>query len=368
MVMIVLMLMMMLMLVASAVAMLIMLMVMIVLMLMMMLVIVAAAIAMLVMLMVMIVLMLMMMLVIVAAAIAMLVMLMVMLVLMMVLMIVAAAVAVFVMLMMMFVLMVMVLVTVTAAVAVLIVVMMMVVSDLVHQLMSQIVTAFHSGQDLRSGELIPGGGENSGFFIVFPQQMYDGVQLDLVHVLGAGEQDGAGMLYLIVKELTKVLHIDLALHGIHYGDKAVQSQGGAIVLYALYRGNHVGQFAHAGGLNDNAVGGIGVQNFLQGGAEVTHQGTADAAGVHFGDLHAGFLEETAVNANLTEFVFDQDDLFALKCLLKQFFDQSGLAGTQKAGDNVDLCHVNRSFHHIIRAKVPWSGSTVDTAGRQPRRG
>ena len=57
-----------------------------------------------------------------------------------------------------------------------------------------------------------------------------------------------------------------------------------------------------------------VQHLPQRLAEVAHQGAADAAGVHLGDLDAGVLEKAAVNADLTELIFDQNDLLRLRRL------------------------------------------------------
>ena len=62
-------------------------------------------------------------------------------------------------------------------------------------------------------------------------------------------------------------------------------------------------------------------------AEITDQTAADAAGVHFIDLHTGVFEETAVNADLAELVLDQHDLLTLVSLLDQLLDQRRLAGS-----------------------------------------
>ncbi len=70
-----------------------------------------------------------------------------------------------------------------------------------------------------------GGGEDSRLGVVGTQHGYVGGQLGLVHVLGPAEEDSGGVLHLVVEELSKVLHIDLALHRVHHGDKAVQFQG-----------------------------------------------------------------------------------------------------------------------------------------------
>ena len=87
-----------------------------------------------------------------------------------------------------------------------------------------------------------------------------------------------------------------------------------------------------------------LHHLLQGGAEITHQRAADAAGVQLIDLDAGLLQEAAVDADLTELVLDQNDLLAGKGLLDEFFDQSGLAGAQEAGKNINFGHsLNASF-------------------------
>ena len=228
--------------------------------------------------------------------------------------------------------------------------------DLLHQLLSQGVTALHGRDDLLAGQLVPGGGEDGGLGVLFPQQADGGVQLGLVHVLGAGEEDGGGVLHLVVEELAEVLHIHLGLGGIHHGDKAVQVQGGGGLLHALHGGDHVGQLAHAGGLDDDAVRGIVVQHLLQGCAEVAHQRAADAAGVHLGDLHPGVLQKAAVDADLAELVLDEDHFLAPEGLVQQLFDEGGLAGPQEAGDNVDLGHSCHILSEITRP-APAVGGT-----------
>ena len=246
------------------------------------------------------------------------------------------------------------------------VVMLMVVvlvGDLLHQLGGQGVAALHGGDDLGTGELGPGGGEDGGLAVLLPQQADGGVQLALVQVLGAGQQNGGGVLHLVVEEFTEVLHVDLGLGGVYHGDEAVQMQGGGLLLHLLHGGDHVGQLAHAGGLDDDAVGGVVVQHLLQGRAEVAHQGAADAAGVHLGDLHAGVLQKAAVNADLTELVFDEDDLLTLEGLVQQLLDEGGLAGPEEAGDNVDFGHRIRSF--LKYPGVPLCPRPYGETGRKP---
>ena len=226
------------------------------------------------------------------------------------------------------------------------VVVVMLVGDLLHQLVGQIVAALHGRDDLRAGQFIPRGGKDSGLGIVFPQHTHGGVKLGRVRALRAGEEDGACVLHLIVEELAKVFHVDTALQRVHHRHEAVQRKGSAAVPHAFHRGDHVGQLAHAGRLDDDPLGGVGGKHLAQRLAEVAHEGAADAAGVHLGNLDAGLLQETAVDADLAELVFDQDYLLALKCLGQQFFDQRGLARSQKAGDNVNFRHVTSDPFHL----------------------
>lgn len=57
----------------------------------------------------------------------------------------------------------------------------------------------------------------------------------------------------------------------------------------------------------------------------------------------GVLEEAAVDGDLAELVFDQHDLFARVGLGDQFFDERGLAGAEKTGENINFCHKRKHF-------------------------
>ena len=72
--------------------------------------------------------------------------------------------------------------------------------------------------------------------------------------------------------------------------------------------------------------------------EVADEGAADAARGHLGDLDAGLLEKAAVDVDLAEFVLDQHELFAAVGFRDQLFDERGLAGAQKAGENINFRH------------------------------
>ena len=198
--------------------------------------------------------------------------------------------------------------------------------------------AFHGVQQLLAGQFTPGGGNDGCLGIVFPQHFHGGIQLLLGNGVGTGEDDGGSSLHLIVVELTEVLHIDLYLTGIHNCHGIAQSH--ILIGNLIDSANNIGQLAHAGGLNEDPLRIILVDNLLQRLAEITHQRAADAAGVHFGDIDARILQETAVNANLTELVLDKHQPLACIGLLNHFLNEGGLACTQEATVNINLSHKN----------------------------
>ena len=73
-------------------------------------------------------------------------------------------------------------------------------------------------------------------------------------------------------------------------------------------------------------------------AEIADQRAADAAGVHLVDADTRVLHEAAVDADLAEFVFDQNNLLALVGLADHFLNERGLARSKKTGINVNGCH------------------------------
>ena len=200
------------------------------------------------------------------------------------------------------------------------------------------MVALHRGEDLRAGQLVPRRGDDAGLGVVLAQERDGGLELLLRHLLRAGEQDGAGVFDLVEEELAEVLDVHAALHRVRDRHKAAHLRLGNVLLHALDRADDVGELAHAARLDEDAVGMILVDHLAQRDAEIAHQRAADAAGVHLGDLDAGLLHEAAVDADLAEFVFNQDDLLAGKGLGQQLLDERRLARAEKAGKNIDLCH------------------------------
>ena len=248
-----------------------------------------------------------------------------------------------------------VVVMVMAATVTVVVVVMMLVFDLSHQIFRQSVATLHGSDDLAASKLIPGGGEDGRLGIFFPKEVDSAVQLGGVQLLGPGQDDGGGVFYLVVEELAKVLHIHLGLGGIYHSDEAVEVEAGGLLLHPLHGSDHVRQLSHPRGLDHDAVRGIIGQHLLQSGAEIAYQGAADTAGVHLRDLHTGVFQKATVDPDLTELIFDEDDLLALKGLIQQLLNERGLTSAQKPGDNIDLCH---NSHILSQRNIDGLGPSV----------
>ena len=60
-------------------------------------------------------------------------------------------------------------------------------------------------------------------------------------------------------------------------------------------------------------------------------------------MHAGLLQKAAVDADLAEFILNEHQFLPGERLGEQLFDEGGLAGPQKAGDDVNFRHGIKSF-------------------------
>ena len=198
---------------------------------------------------------------------------------------------------------------------------------------------FDGGEDGLAVQLVPRSRQNGGVGVLLAQHRGGSLELFLRELLRTGKNDRAGGLDLVVVELTEVLHIDLDLAGVGHGDIAVELElARALVDGALDGDDDVRELADAARLNEDAVGVELRHDLFERLVEVTDEGAADAARGHFGDLDAGLLEKAAVDVDLAEFVLDQHELFAAVGFRDQLFDERGLAGAQKAGENVNFRH------------------------------
>ena len=186
--------------------------------------------------------------------------------------------------------------------------------------------------------LIPGSGDDAGIRMGFGDQLAALFHPVRIQQLGAAEDDRGSALHLVQEELAEVLHIHAALAGVHHGGTSAGLNIRVALFRFFHRGENLAQLADAGGLHQDAVRMIGVDQLVHSGLEVTRQGAADAAGVQLRHRDAGVLHEAAVNADFTVFVLKQHNLFILQAAAQQFFDQCCLTGSEEAGDHVYFYH------------------------------
>ncbi len=214
--------------------------------------------------------------------------------------------------------------------------MMLVVMLQLLQIMTDGGCALHGLQQLLTGQLIPRGNHQRCIGIVLTQQCDGRIQFRLCNGICARENDGRSSFDLVVVEFAEVFHIDLDLACI--GNCNLVAQNNIVIEHLFNSGHHIGQFANAGRFNYNAVGMVLLNDLGQCLAEVAHQRAANTAGVHLGNVDTCILQESAIDTDFAEFVFDQDQFFALVGFLNHLFDEGGLTGTQEAGINVNFRH------------------------------
>ena len=212
-------------------------------------------------------------------------------------------------------------------IALFVIIMVMMVVMLVGKLLHGVLEAvfFHGGKDLGAGDPVPGGGDQTAVRIEGAQEFHRLKCFGVIFAAGTAEDEQVGMDDLVIEKLAEVAHVHFALGSIDDRDLCTE-------LNALHRADslrHIRQFSDARGLDDDAVRRVSFHDLLEGFAKVPHQGAADAAGIHFRDLNAGIFQKTAVNGDLAEFVFDQDEFFALIGLFDQLADEGGLPRPEK---------------------------------------
>ena len=274
-------------------------------------------------------------------------------VMMLVVVVVTAAAVTVLMVMVVLMVMMLVVVVVTAA-AVTILMVMMVRMLQFFQRLFQCCLSCHSFSQLRAGQLIPGRGYNGSICIMLAEHCQCVVQLLLSNRIGTGQDYGRSCGNLVNIELAKILQVNLHLTRIHNRHSIAQCH--FIIGHLVHGSNYIRQLADAGGFDDDPVRIVLGNHLFQRLAEITHQAAANASGIHFCDVDTGILQKAAVDADLTKFIFDQHQLLPLIAFGNHLFDQRGFTGAQKAGINVDFCHIQtpsvQNFHFIIITLFP----------------
>ena len=236
----------------------------------------------------------------------------------------------------------MLLMMIAAAALVVIVMVVMMFHLKICQFSCQSCLAFHGIDQLLTGQVRPGRGDDSCGFIMLADQGNASIQLCLRYGICTGKNDCGSGFDLVVIKLTEILHVNLDLTGIRYGDSI--TKGHIFIRDLVDSADHIGQLAHTGGLDDDTVRIILLDDLCQRLAEIAHQRAANAAGVHFGDIDTCILQETAVDANFAEFILNQHQFLALIAFSDHFLDQGRFTGTQKTGIDVYFCHLKHLLY------------------------
>ena len=188
----------------------------------------------------------------------------------------------------------------------------------------------HGLYDLDAAQPVPGGSDQPGMGVELLQKLRRSQGLFLSGGVAAAHNDQVGIFNLIVEKLAEVAHVHAALASVHHGDSGAHMSA----FHLLHGPGHIGQLAHAGGLDYDPVRRIVLHDLLEGLGKVPHQGAADTAGVHLRYLHARVLQEAAVYGDLAELVLYQNQLLALIALGYELPDKRCLPRAQKARKNV----------------------------------
>ena len=205
----------------------------------------------------------------------------------------------------------------------------------------QRVALFDRAFEVGAGELVPRGGDDGRVLIQLAHHGEHLVQALLAHVLRTAQHHAVRRFDLIHVELAEVLAVDARLLRVDDRDAAFDHD--VVGQHAANRALDVAELAHAGRLDQDAVGMELLQHLFKRFGKIADERAADAARVHLGDLDARFLQERAVDADLAELVLDQNELFAGVRLGDELLDERRFARAQKAAEYFDLRHVLVSF-------------------------
>ena len=220
-------------------------------------------------------------------------------------------------------------------VAFLAVAVMMLLLQRLHRRLQRIAL-FDRGEQVAARKAVPRGGDDGRFRVQLAHHGEDLVQALLAHVLRTAQHDAVRRFNLVHVKLAEVLAVDARLLGVDDRDAAFDHD--VVGEHAADRALDVGELAHAGRLDQDAVGMELLQHFFERFREIADERAADAARVHLGDLDARFLQKRAVDADLAELVLDQNELFADVRLGDELLDERRFARAQKAAEDFDLCH------------------------------
>ena len=253
------------------------------------------------------------------------VVMMVMLVLVFIVIVVVAAMMVMLVLVFIVIVIVVVMVVVMLVLIVLVGSFLVCLSGKLAELGDEVAASVQHLEDLISGDKIPVRGDYARRGVLRPYEGDGRGKLILVHALGAAQNYRAGVADLIVIKLAEVFHIHTDLLRVRDGYKGAKLDR-ELARNALNGAGDVGELADSARLDEDELGLVFLDNVPEGGAEIADEAAADAAVVQLVYSNAALLKKAAVDADLAEFVFDEDDALALEALFYELFNKSGLSG------------------------------------------
>ena len=238
-----------------------------------------------------------------------------------------------------------VLVTMTIVVVMLVVMMLMLLLELGNSRVQRILT-FHSRKNIPAVKLVPRSSDYNRLSVVLSYELHGRINLLVLGAVGMRKDYAGGVSNLVVIELAEVLHIHLTLIGIGNGGKAIQLR--IVGLDRLNRLDNVRELTYSAGLDNYSVGMELLQDLRECLGKITDERAADASRVHLGDLYTRILQKSAVNADLSKLILDENYLLADVGLLEKLLYQGRLSPAEKARKNIYFRH----FKKLPEGKPP----------------
>ena len=303
-------------------------------------VVMASAITMLVVLvmMVMLVLIVVVMIVVVTSAITMLVVLVMMVMLVLIVIVVMMSEV-----MMIVVMMIVVMASAITMLVMLVMMVMMVMMLVLHKALKLLLdrrTSFHSGKQLLPVKSSNRSGYHNRATVMLLNQSKCLGKLLFGGLIGVAENNTSRVFYLIVEELTEILHIHFALINVNNNGKAVELN--ILCARGSNRADNVAELSYARRLDKHSVGSILRNHLFKCFAEISNERATDTTGIHFGYIDSRILQESAVYAYLAEFVLNENYLLTRIRFVDKLVYKSRLSRSEKARYYIDFCHIYTS--------------------------
>ena len=198
------------------------------------------------------------------------------------------------------------------------------------------VLIFHSSKYILTGERLPRSYDYRCALVMLADKRNRFLDFSVLSAVSVGEDYCRCVFYLVVKELTEVLHIHFALICIGNGGEAVKNR--TLALNGSYSLYNVRKLSNARRLDNYSVGRKFVDNLCKCLGKISDERAAYAARVHFCYFYSCILKKSAVNSYLTELVLYKNHLFVAQGFLYKLFYESSFSRSQKSRNYINFRH------------------------------